>query len=238
MTTVLKACRGFAATALAMILSAAASAGPVSWTGWSVGGSTTDAAGTVTFVAGNNGIDKWAAGGVQPGAKSFYSTDSFNGQLVSSLQSLSYTGPANGPYSNIFVTNGVGHAVLLVLPTGPGQAQNNFVFADSTYQVFESDLGGIFSDGSILSFDQVDDLWIGAGAASLTSSSSVAPIGGWTGAGSDDGFALVWGNRGGLAVYDTPVTISAVALDVPEPGSAALVACALLVASTARRKRS
>lgn len=237
MSSVLKACKCMAAGALAMILATTASAGPV-WTGWSVGGSTTDVAGTVTFVAGNDGIDKWAAAGVQPGAKSFYSTDSFNGLTVSALKSLSYSGPANGPYSNIFVTNGVGHAVLLVLPTGVGQAQNNFVFADSTYQVFESDLGGIFGDGSILSFDQVDDLWIGAGAASLTSASSVAPIGGWMGAGADDGFALVWGNRGGLAAYDTPVTISALAIDVPEPGSAALVACALLVASTARRRRS
>ena len=238
------ACLGITCGAL---VATAAGAGVVSnYTAWSVGGNTTDSGGQVTFTAGASASPVWQSG--QSGNKAYYSTDAANGLRVGQLNSLTYncvsgcsnTGLPGGPYANIFVVdplNSANKAILLVLPTSSGNT-GNLDFSQETYTIFEGT--GTFTalNNTTVGFNVVNDLLIANGPYTGT----VEPVGGWAAyagtGGTDDGFALVWGNRSGAASYANPVTIDAIALNIPEPGSLALVSVALAGLVTLRRRKT
>ena len=221
------------------------------WTAWSVGAASTvvNGNGTITFNTALGTTPAWTGG--QAGGKAFYSTDTFNGSRIRDLSSITYdllfSNPAginglNGPYLNLIVTNGLGDfSYLLLNASNAPLGQQSHIFNDPTtrYRFNESSGGSLLAmqvaqvGFSQYGFNDVADLIIANGFAA--NASGVTPLGGWLGAGADDGIILAQGNRSGTGGI-TQATIDNVAL-IPEPTSLALVGLALAALGFSARRR-
>jgi len=244
-----------------LAVSGVAKADMVYWNAWGVHGvsATDDGSGSISFPDSGTAYhwEDSTATTLKQGGKSFYSTSYLNGQLVSAIDTLTWTphsipGVADEtPYVNILIGDGTNTAILS--PTIRGEAGNGDTWTTGMkFDVYENTGIGL---ASVVDWDDVKGMTIIGGGQQLCPATVTGGPGTadytdraanwayWGNGAELDGISFVWGSRQLKDLFNGKVAeISGISLNgidsctVPVPGAVLLGMLGLSVAGIKLRK--